>query len=446
MFKTRKLARAAMVAAGTLATPLFAQVCTAPVTPFTAGPIDPVSKFPQWVVDSNGVGLGICLDSVDGLGNPPPCFYDPVVPGNAFSAAIGRGNEAFYYLADNTFTTSGPAIVDAVIVMAMESAFLSPDPVDGQQTQFSRLRIRVNVNVPGIYTVDHPWGSKTYTVSTLLPAGNGQNRMEISDVTDISFNAGVASAGLVTPFLKWDPAVLPAATAGYLGDGATLHRVVGSPCGNNFVRITAKALDGVTRIAIDPGDTDGDGSTASYTSRLFTVMGKRVATGVTPLAVGNAYFTRSATTGTTITVMAQSSPTAAVTATPGGRLAGDGTGRFYVTTPFAGTTLPLTVAVTATDAANAATPNNQPALPLRDLVTITRADALCTAATRLCTLSVDAQSSDAVGNPALTLAHTATRLANGTITVTGATALPGSVTVTSAAGGSASKPVTVVNQ
>jgi hypothetical protein len=59
---------------------------------------------------------------------------------------------------------------------------------------------------------------------------------------------------------------------------------------------------------------------------------------------------------------------------------------------------------------------------------------------------VDAQSSDAVGNPALTLAHTATRLANGTITVTGATALPGSVTVTSAAGGSASKPVTVVNQ
>jgi hypothetical protein len=447
MMMIYKKSRVATAAALMLAAQsLLAAVCPVdPVTPFTSGPPDPVSKFPQWLVDSNGVGLSICTDSVDGLGNPPPCFYDPVVPGNAFSAAIGRGNEAFYFLADNTFTTTGPAAVDAVIVMALESAFLSPDPADGFQTQFSRLRIRVNVNAVGNYTIEHPWGSKSYRVTTLLPAGNGQNRMEISDPVDISFPAGASVPGLVTPFLRWDPATAPAASPGYLGDGSTLHRVIGSPCGNNFVRITATGLDGVTPIVIDPGDTDRDGSTSSYTSRLFTVMGKSAPTSITPLSVGNAYYSRSGT-GTVINVMAQSSPTAQVSATPGGSLTGDGSGRFFVSTPFAGATLPATVQISAIDIANPGLTNSQPAVPLNDLVTITRAEAQCSIATKLCTLNVDASSSDTVGAPTLTLLHTNSPLVSGTVTVPAASALPGAVTVTSSAGGSATKPVTVVNQ
>ncbi|MEY8879600.1 MAG: hypothetical protein AB9M60_24035 [Leptothrix sp. (in: b-proteobacteria)] len=434
----------------TTSSTLFAATCTVdPATPFTSGPADPVSKFPQWIVDSNGVGLNTCLDSVDGQGNPPPCIYVPPVAGNSFSQAIGRGTEAFYFLATSVFNTTGPAAVDAVIVMGVESAFLTPEPVDGYQTQFQRLRIRVNVNATGIYTVEHPWGKKTYTVDTLLPPGNGQNRSEISDPTDVSFAAGTSVPGMVAPFLKWDPAIAPAASAGYLGDGITPHTVIGSPCGANFVRVTAVALDGVTPIAIDPTDADGDGSTSSYTSRLFTVQGKLLPTSITPLSVGNAYYSRTAT-ATTINVMAQSAPDATVTAAPAGAAAvvmtTDGKGRFYSSTLFTGATLPTSVRVTANSANNVTQVNDQPNLPLRDLVTISRAQATCTARTQTCSLVVNAASSDVTGAPMLTLSHTNTALVNGAITVSNATALPGEVTVMSAAGGSASLPVTVINQ
>jgi hypothetical protein len=426
-------------------TGLSAATCTVdPTTPFTSGPADPVSRFPQWVVDANGVGLSVCTDSVDGQGNPPPCFYDPPIAGNTYSQQIGRGNEAFYFLADNTFTTSGAAAVDAVIVMAVESAFLSPEPTDGYQTQFQRLRIRVNVGATGIYTIEHPWGRKTYTVDTLLPPGNGQNRMEISDPTDISFPASASVKGMVTPFLRWDPATAPAAAAGYLGDGVTLHRVIGSPCGNNVVRISAVALDGVTPIAIDPTDADGDGSTSSYANPLFTVMGKFMPNAVTPLSVGNAYYSRVGG-ATTINVMAQSSPTASVSVEPGGALASDGAGRFFSSTVYSGASLPAALRVSATDTVNQAQTNVQANVPLRDLVSVTLARATCSSTTRLCSLTVNASSSDVTGAPALTLAHTGTALVNGSVTVDNLSSLPADVTVTSAAGGAASLPVTVVN-
>jgi hypothetical protein len=124
----------------------------------------------------------------------------------------------------------------------------------------------------------------------------------------------------------------------------------------------------------------------------------------------------------------------------------DGNGRFYVSTAYTGATLPATVQVLASDSSKPTLPNDQPNVALRDLVVISRADATCSLATRLCTLVVDAQSSDSIVPPTLTLAHTATALVNGSVTVTNAAALPGSVTVISSAGGSASKPVTVVNQ
>jgi hypothetical protein len=435
---------AALALAG-IATSLSAAVCSSdPATPFTSGPLDPVSKFSQYVVDSNGVGLMVCTDSATNDGNPPPCFFDPVEPGNALSTALGRGGEAFFYLADNVFTTTGTNQIDAVVVMALESAFLSPSVTDGFQTQFQRLRIRVNVAATGIYTVDHPWGRKSYTVTQVSTKGGGGAR-EINDTVDVTFPEAASVPGLVTPFLKWDPALAPAAPAGYLGDGLTLHRVIGSPCGNNHVRISATALDGVTPLAIDPGDTDGDGSTASYTSHQFTVMGKLAPLSVTPLSVGNAYYTRTAA-ATSIHIMASSAPTAIVTAAPGGRMLTDGQGRFFVSSPYAGAALPPTVQVTATDLANGTIANDQPNVPLRDLVTITKAEATCKVATRLCDLVVQAESSDSTVAPTLTLAHTGAPLVNGVISLTGAVALPGAVTVISSAGGAASLPITIINQ
>ena len=61
--------------------------------------------------------------------------------------------------------------------------------------------------------------------------------------------------------LRWDPAVAPAAPAGYLGDAATLHTIVGAPF----------QVDGVPANFFRIANTDG--TIVGQTSD-FTVMGK----------------------------------------------------------------------------------------------------------------------------------------------------------------------------
>jgi hypothetical protein len=443
MNTTRKLARAAILSAGFLATPLFAAVCPADTsTPFTAGPANAVSKFADWVVDSNGVGLQLCMDSLNNSGLAPPCIYTLPVPTNPFSVAIGRGVEAFYYLANSKFVTPGPNAIDVTIVLSVESAFTTPEPVDGFQIMFSRARFRLDVAHTGIYKVEYPWGTKTYTVDTLLSPGNGQNRAEISDVTDIVFNAGGPAKGEVTPFLAWDPASLPAAPVGYLGDGITLHTITGAPCGNNFVRITATDLNGVP-LNIDPTNADGDNDSHTYTNRLFTVQGKFAPAAITPLSVSDAYYTRTAT-ATNLSVFVNSAPSAAVTAN-GTAMTGDRSGRFYVTTPVVGLP-PTAVLVTSVDLTQPSTPVSQTA-PVTDLVTIGKAEAVCSIlAPKTCSLTVTASSSDATGLPALTLGLYNAPLVAGSVTLNGLLSVPGSVSVSSAALGVASKPVTITNK
>lgn len=211
-------------------------------TSFAAGPVGTVTMagmprstgFADRVVDSSGTGLALCLT---GNGTPDgtaanPCFFDPVEPGNAFSAALGRGQEAFWFLADNVFATSGPAAIIGRVVAGVESTFFPASVTDGNQTQFQRLRIRMDVSAVGRYAVEHPWGSKIYEV-TSLQSGTGLSKGEINDTLDVPFASGQWVDGVVAPFLRWDPAAGPAAPAGYLGDGFTPHAVLGSPCGRN---------------------------------------------------------------------------------------------------------------------------------------------------------------------------------------------------------------------
>jgi hypothetical protein len=412
--------------------------------PFNAGPLDAQGMFSSWVVDMNGVGLQACTDSLTNDGNPPPCFYDPVVPGNALSAALGRGNEAFMFLADSVFTTPGTAPIDAVIVMGVETAFLSAEPAAGFQTQFQRFRTRLNVAAVGIYTVESPWGKSIYRVDTLLPPGNGQNRAEVSEPIDLTFNPNSTVPGLVSPFLiadnkgGLDPNV-------YIGDGLTPTTVTGSPCGTNFIKITATGLDGVTPIPIN-----NVAPTNVYTSNLFTVMGKLAPVAPVPLSIGAAYYTRNAGSDT-VTVMVDGSTSstqqATMTVTVNGvanPMAKD-VNHFYGTVP-APVTLPQQISVTASDPGRPSIPNTQSA-PLKDLVTISLAEASCTGsgATKACTLTVNASSSDDGSSgvtPMLTLQHSATPLVNGAAAVTSA-AVPAYVTVSSSAGGAAVRAVTL---
>jgi hypothetical protein len=451
MMKTRKLAHAAILAAGFLATPLFVAACPANVAkPFTSGPLDAQGMFSDWIVDMNGVGLTTCNVSATNDGNPPPCFYDPVEPGNALSQALGRGGEAFLFLADSVFTTTGAAPIDAVIVMGIETAFLSPTVTAGFQTQFQRLRTRLNVSAVGVYTVETPWGKSIYRVDTLLPPGNGQNRAEVSEPIDISFSPNSSVPGLVSPFLVATPEIAGYGKAqGYIGDGLTPTHVSGSPCGDNFVRITATGLDGVTPININNGSN-------VYTDPIFTVMGKLAPVAAVPLSIGSVYYTRN-NKSDMVTVMVEGSTSATQLATATVEIGGvinplaKDFNRFYGTVASAApVVLPQPVTITASDPGRPSKENNQTTL-LKDLVTVSSAIARCSGsgATRNCLLTVTAASSDdgsgADGAPRLKLQHANVELLAGTVS-TNSAAVPASVTVTSSKGGVAIKPVTVINQ
>lgn len=406
--------------------------------PFTTGPADPLNGFASYVQDSQGLALQLCLAG-NGAGI---CFFDPPIVNNAFSQAIGFGPEAFWWLAENAFT--GPA-VEWVIVMAAEAAWAAEVPGPGEQFPFTRLRTRVTTTLAGIYTVTHPWGIRTYTVPT-------SGTRTISEPIDIPFAPGGQGQGLVGPWLTNVGAPFTdAATPGalFVGNGTPLP-VTGSPCGNNFVRVSAVALDGVTPIAIDPADADGDGSTSGVSQPLFSIFGQ-VYTGTvqTPLAVTGATFSRDAAGAGLLNVFSTAPTDAAVTASSVASTT-DGQGHFFSSQPLTGAP-PVTVDVTATAAADPLRANNLPttvsAVPVADVVSITSAQATCTGgpAAPVCSLTVTAASSDIQGAPALTVTGFGAIVA-GSLTVPGLTVVPATVTVTSAAGGSDTEPVRILNQ
>ena len=458
------------LAAVLLAAPLAAFACTVDsAKPLTSGPLDQHGMFSGWVVDSNGVALQACIDSYTNDGNPAPCFYDPIEVGNPLSEALGRGGEAFLFLAENTFTSPGNSPINGVIVLGVETAFLSPQVTAGFQTQFQRLRTRINVDAVGIYTVESPWGKKTYRVDTLARAGGGQNRMEISEPIDITYAPSSTVPGLVAPFLVADQAPLlrPEDKAWYIGDGVTPTTVTGSPCGTNFIRVTAVGLDGVTPIPINTANNpDGDAINV-YTSRLFTVSGKRAPMAEVPLSIGAAYFSRSNGIER-VTVMAEGS--ASATQLAGADVTINGASlpltkeghRYFGTMTVPG---PLvagqsTLAVTASDPGLPSVPNTKTAI-IRDFVTIHTAAATCSGAAdaRICSLSIVASSSDdGSANkdsngvrvpPTLTLQLNGSVLTDGYVSIQ-TTVLPAAVTVVSSrgdvVGGAATRAVTVINQ
>jgi hypothetical protein len=126
--------------------------------------------FPLWFEDSNGLRLQLCLDqSVEtAIGPARPCLTEEFFPGAPISFPGNFGPEAFWWsaVAFDTFTsTVGGG--DALLVLAQEAAFADGVTVDGDQVAFGRIRIRINVPVPGTYRVTHPYGERDYVVGTV---------------------------------------------------------------------------------------------------------------------------------------------------------------------------------------------------------------------------------------------------------------------------------------
>ena len=250
--------RRAVLAAGLIITIITSLLTLSSMWPARAatfanlGPVDPTSLIPQWYTDANGTSLQPCLDG------PPLCFSTTA---DLLDPAQG---EAFYELANVDLNTSGGL---GLAEFALEAALFNGPP---EMSVFQRVRFRFNTTSPGVFTITHPFGQQTFTVASV---GAG---FEINDTVDAgcfgsqfnTCNDGIApefDAALTGPmgtFLEWDPAVAPAAPAGFIGDNATPHAVIGSPLAQNFVRI-------------DGPDIGGPGINTVQTN-LFTMTGKRL--------------------------------------------------------------------------------------------------------------------------------------------------------------------------
>ncbi len=198
------------------------------------GPIELRSGYPAWYKDVNGIVLQPC-HAPDPLCPAPAENFDPAAPLNF---PTNWPVESFWYMADATVAVEGGGQI--TWHAALEAAFANEIPMEGERIVFGRIRVRGSNLQPGQYRVTHPYGTDIFDVVDAGPRGI----FFTEDIAPVAENFTAALASRVGPFLKWDPAVSPAAPNGYIGDPGTPHRVVGSPFGTNFVRVERLRSEG----------------------------------------------------------------------------------------------------------------------------------------------------------------------------------------------------------
>ena len=172
--------------------------------------------FPLWYRDANGLKLALCLDNVvefdDGAGGVRvinPCITEEPLVFAPISFPSNFGPEAFYWSATafGTYTSllNGLPVVggSALLVLAQEAAFanLAGGPIEGNQTVFARIRIRIAVPVAGTYLITHPYGTRTYVVPTPTVA----LERSINQTQDV----GLIALDFLTPLADRTPAPPP---------------------------------------------------------------------------------------------------------------------------------------------------------------------------------------------------------------------------------------------
>jgi PKD repeat protein len=254
-------------------------------------------NYPSFYEDFQGIRLSQMVDQNDPFSGIPPAEF--LVGPLVISADPTQSNffhESFYWFS-NAFVTV-PNRGDAELILALEGAFGNLDEAlkDGDQTVFSRLRIRLRGDgfEAGQYRIETPYGTYLFDAPAVEPG-----RRIINETIDclhvflpptpggptvicgsVPFGPGanyfttplgVLDDGTPAPqyapngpnFLMWDPAVLPLAPAGYMGDPNVPHQVTGAvaPNQNHF------------RIQYSPTGNFGN-PVFDVSTDLFFVMGK----------------------------------------------------------------------------------------------------------------------------------------------------------------------------
>lgn len=216
--------------------------------------IDAQNGFPLWYEDARGIRVVPCIDGVDPQCVLPAAGEEPNFdPSKPTEFPVNFASEHFNYIAESDIITT-PKGGKFFMRFAVEGAFLNEDPVAGDQMVFSRIRATgTNLEPNSTYTVTHPYGVDTYNTDSLGLIRRGDGTEDIGcGASPCDFSLALGSR-VLNGFLKWETG----APAGYIGDAVTPHTVVGSPTGNNFVRIEG------------PGLPDG-----GLETNLFTVSGK----------------------------------------------------------------------------------------------------------------------------------------------------------------------------
>lgn len=386
----------------------------------SVGPIASEHVFPVWFRDTAGTRLEVCLDVDSYCLLTSADLPDPTAP---VDFATGNFPGEVFWLAADSFIEL-PSGLDAALVLALEGAFLNEAPVAGDNIVFGRVRIRVSNLQPGAsYTVIHPYGSDQFIAE---PDPKNPAAGEINFTEDVGLEPSGAATlnSRVGPFLRWDPAVAPAAPAGYIGDPAVPHSIVGSPYGTNYFMIRGPGVRAPGDPGICPGSNDADTSCAYTTA--FALAGKYANNA--GVGLDTVLYDRDSSGRTTLNIYAYSEAGQAVEFDGQSFLTtaakADGP-NYYGRISYDGA--PETVTATNTSDVPAA----RAALAPSDQVTITRAEYDVEART----LRIEASSSDAYTNPALTLVGYNIPLVGGAVTIEGVEAPPLYATVRSAARG-----------
>jgi hypothetical protein len=433
---TALLALATVSAAGGIAAAAVIPAGTNGPGLTSVGPVSATDGFPVWYKDKTGLRLEGCVATADPLCPARGPLPDETAP---VSFPDNYPDEAFYSLTNANLNTANGG--KALAVVALEQAFRNGPVEPGDQVTFARVRLKITSATDGVdYKITTPAGVKT--VQTSKPG-------LVFDTEDIGIGGAGdfsgALGGRVGPFLSWDTyptdATLKPDAAGndtYLGDGATLHKIKGSPYGTNIFRIEGPGIN--PNPTVDACPTVAGALADCLETDLFTVQGKIATTsGVT---AEQATYSRSGSSGGTLDVYASSesgpqsinvadaSPSGATFSTTG--LAGSN-GHFFGRVTYTGAQPPTSVKVTNV--------GDVPAT-VKTMAVVDRLTGTATYDTDSQMLTVNASSSD-TGAPRVLTAVGYGTLTGGTFASDPLDAPPVTVTVRSDAGGSLTVPVSI---
>ena len=186
------------------------------------GPVNVAHGFPYWYEDLNSrLRLVPCFDPDEQRCLP----LEGVDPTRPVSFPANFPGEFFYWTGESTglFENGGRAL----LVLAVEGAFMNENVIPGDQAVFGRIRIRLDTPEGGLHRVTHPFGVEHFN----LQAGG---RRSVNFTQDIELAAGgfhFIETGRVQMLTPGGP------SGGFIANPTVPVKLTGGPNGTDYFRV-----------------------------------------------------------------------------------------------------------------------------------------------------------------------------------------------------------------